>query len=184
MAYSRRRRGMPAVHGNEVNVTPLIDVVMCLIIFFMLVAKIGITTGAKPMDLPYSYLNKKIEDMGNTLTLNVLPVGDLTRVKHPRFGERMELAKDAQVTALVDGVDRDLPIKTDVGGAQRFPLREVLQQMKGRYKDQFKVIVRADADLPFHLVEPVLAECANAGAQSVFFNATGKEAPAEEATPE
>src|SRR5437763_1412713 len=137
MAQSRRRRGMPHVHSNEVNVTPLTDVVMCLIIFFMLVAKIGITTGAKPMDLPYSYLGKKIEDMGNTMTLNVLPVGDLSRVKRPGFGQRPELPKDAQVTALVDGVDRDLPIKVDVGGAVRFPLREALQQGKARFKDQF-----------------------------------------------
>src|ERR1700749_2554224 len=102
MAYSRRLRGMPAVHGNEVNVTPLIDVVMCLIIFFMLVAKIGITTGAKPMDLPYSYLGKKIDDLGNTLTLNLLPMGDLRSVKRPGAGEEPALPTEMQITALVD----------------------------------------------------------------------------------
>src|ERR1700712_4118920 len=113
---AKRRHGMPHARGSEVNVTPLIDVVMCLIIFFMLVARIGITTGAKQMDLPYSYLGKKIEDMGNTLTLNVLPIGDMERVKHPAPGDRPTLPNEAQVTALVDGVDRDLPIKTEAGG--------------------------------------------------------------------
>ena len=36
-----RRYHIPDSHGNHPNVTPLIDIVMCLIIFFMLVAKIG-----------------------------------------------------------------------------------------------------------------------------------------------
>ena len=40
------RRGMPEVKEGNINVTPLIDIVMCLIIFFMLVAKIGVSTGA------------------------------------------------------------------------------------------------------------------------------------------
>jgi biopolymer transport protein ExbD len=33
---------MPAAHATHPNVTPLIDIVMCLIIFYMLVAKIGV----------------------------------------------------------------------------------------------------------------------------------------------
>jgi len=36
---------MPDMKEGGVNVTPLIDIVMCLIIFFMLVAKIGVTRG-------------------------------------------------------------------------------------------------------------------------------------------
>ena len=155
MSAALRRRGMPHAHGNEVNVTPLIDVVMCLIIFFMLVAKIGVAQGIKKMDLPYTYLGKKIEDMGNTLTLNVLQVGSDT--------ER------PMVTALVDTVDRDLPISAEAGGVSTFPLRETLKKFKERYKDQFKVIIRADWEVPFTLVEPVLVECANAGTQNIFF---------------
>ena len=170
---------MPASRGNEVNVTPLIDVVMCLIIFFMLVAKIGITTGAKPMDLPYSYLGQKIPDMGPTMTLNILPLGNLERVKHPAPGERAALPTESQVTALVDGVDTDLPIRTDANGIVRFPLRDALKASQAKYKDQFKVIIRADSDLPFHLVEPVLAECAAAGAQSVNYTTTSSAKAAE-----
>jgi hypothetical protein len=45
---------------------------MCLIIFFMLVAKIGVTSGADPnIKPPSTFLGAKIEDMGNTITLNV-----------------------------------------------------------------------------------------------------------------
>ena len=45
-----RRHPMPAMTEGGVNVTPLIDIVMCMIIFFMLVAKIGVDTGAEPDD--------------------------------------------------------------------------------------------------------------------------------------
>jgi len=48
-----------------VNVTPLIDVVMCLIIFFILVAKIGVSTGIdKKIDAPTTYLGVNITDPG------------------------------------------------------------------------------------------------------------------------
>src|SRR3954468_10900100 len=64
-----RKHGMPESHSAHPNVTPLIDIVMCLIIFFMLVAKIGVTSGADPAIVPPStLLGAKIEDMGNTFT--------------------------------------------------------------------------------------------------------------------
>jgi biopolymer transport protein ExbD len=156
---------MPSAHGNEVNVTPLIDVVMCLIIFFMLVAKIGVAQGIKKMDLPYTYLGKKIEDMGNTLTLNVLQVGSDT--ERPMVSALVPVKVEGTGTERLE--DRELPVDTIIGGATQYPLRETLRQMKGRFKDQFKVIIRADWELPFTLVEPVLIECSNAGAQNIFF---------------
>src|SRR3954469_12531534 len=153
---SSRKKGMPAVHGNEVNVTPLIDVVMCLIIFYMLVAKIGVSQGNEQMDLAKSYLGKQVDDLGNTLTLNLLPVGDMERIKAKNEAERIA-PSEMQVVALVDGERRDLPILKDLGGGTiQHPLREVLVKMKARYKENFKVIIRADADLPFVLVQGAL----------------------------
>ena len=172
---SVKRRGMPAAHGNEVNVTPLIDVIMCLIIFFMLVAKIGVTQGNEKMDLAKTYLGKKVDDLGNTLTLNILPVGDMSRIKAPNEADRIA-PSDMQVVALVDGERKDLPIQKEVGGTIEHPLREVLIKMKGRYKENFKVIIRADADLPFTLIQPVLVTCADASAPSLLFTTeTGEE---------
>src|SRR5436309_14821821 len=85
------RRGMPEIKEGNVNVTPLIDVVMCLIIFFMLVAKIGVDTGAdQRISIPASLQGLEIKDMGNTLTLNVQP-GPLDQ---------------PMVTALIEGVAR------------------------------------------------------------------------------
>ena len=40
-----KKAHMPDSHTAHPNVTPLIDIVMCLIIFYMLVAKIGVNLG-------------------------------------------------------------------------------------------------------------------------------------------
>src|SRR4051795_10471283 len=79
-----KKHRMPDMKEGGVNVTPLIDIVMCLIIFFMLVAKIGVTSGADPhIKPPSTLLGAKIEDMGNTFTLNVR---DWSRVYKERGG--------------------------------------------------------------------------------------------------
>src|SRR3954467_3671906 len=66
-----KKHSMPEMKEGGVNVTPLIDIVMCLIIFFMLVAKIGVSTGSTPMDLPTTIVGKKIEQLGDNVILNV-----------------------------------------------------------------------------------------------------------------
>ena len=67
-----KKHSMPEMKEGGVNVTPLIDIVMCLIIFFMLVAKIGVARGVdKVIKLPDS-MGERIKDMGQTLlTLNI-----------------------------------------------------------------------------------------------------------------
>src|SRR3954447_13925616 len=89
----RSKHLMPEMKEGGVNVTPLIDIVMVLIIFFMLVAKIGVTTGADAkIEPPETILGISLKDLGNTLTLNV------------RGGARLE---EPIVTALVDKGDRE-----------------------------------------------------------------------------
>jgi biopolymer transport protein ExbD len=66
-----KKHSMPEMKEGGVNVTPLIDVVMCLIVFFMLVAKIGVKTGATKLDLPETQIGKKIDELGDNIILNV-----------------------------------------------------------------------------------------------------------------
>src|ERR1700759_5696837 len=74
----RIRRGMPEIKEGNVNVTPLIDVVMCLIIFYMLVAKIGVNTGADPsIQIPVTQMGNELKALGNTLILNVREVDEV-----------------------------------------------------------------------------------------------------------
>ena len=87
-----RRNRMPDMKEGGVNVTPLIDIVMCLIIFFMLVARIGVSTGAdSTIAVPDTIRGSRIDDLGNTLTLNVRTgVGGnplVTVLSHGQFTE-------------------------------------------------------------------------------------------------
>ena len=145
----RRYRPIPRMSEANVNVTPLIDVVMVLIVFFMLVAKIGISTGAEPMELPTTLTGVRIDDLGNTLTLNV----------------HYENLVAPQVMALVGSEMRELPVSDGRGGQ---PLLETLKALRERNRE-FKVILRAPKSMPYRYLEPVLQACAQAAVRSVNF---------------
>jgi biopolymer transport protein ExbD len=156
------KRHIPEVHSSHPNVTPLIDIIMCLIIFFMLVAKIGVTTGAEKIEIPTTVLGSKIEDMSNTLTLNI--PSNLN-------------ADDPQIEALIkpqaggDAVMTALPVRDSTTG------QPVLQNTLAFYKKQnanFKVIIRANKDLDWRYLEPVILNCQAAGVVSINFNTMQK----------
>ena len=145
----RRYRPIPRFSETTVNVTPLIDVVMVLIVFFMLVARIGISTGAEAMVLPSTLTGVKIEDMGNTLTLNV----------------HYENLSQPQVMAMLGGSMHELPVTDPLGG---HPLLDTLKTLRERNRD-FKVILRAPKTMPYRFLEPILQACAQAAVKNVNF---------------
>ncbi len=129
-----KKHSMPEMKEGGVNVTPLIDIVMCLIIFFMLVAKIGVTRGEdKDIRLPEAILGARIEDLGNSLTLNIH--------SSPRPED------DPQVTALINNE------KKDIHGDE---LVRVLKAFKAVHTDKTKVILRGDQELLYMQLEKVL----------------------------
>jgi biopolymer transport protein ExbD len=158
------RRHMPDSHSAHPNVTPLIDIVMCLIIFFMLVAKIGVSTGAdQTIDIPASILGQELKDPGQALTLNVRPgVGD-----------------QPMVTALVEGSSNQAQeIKLIDTATNHRPLLETLQKIKmgadGKANTaddkDLKIIIRGDKDMGYKFLEPVLITCMEAKVKNVNFN--------------
>jgi biopolymer transport protein ExbD len=151
-----KRRHLPESHSAHPNVTPLIDIVMCLIIFFMLVAKIGVSTGAEKMDIPASITGNPITDMDNTLTLNVRPGA----------------VDEPQVTALLKNAkgehrQTELKLRDPVTGQNQL-LNTLMVYRK--QNDQFKVIIRGEADMPYRFLSPVLIACADANVRNVNFN--------------
>jgi biopolymer transport protein ExbD len=152
---------------GSVNVTPMIDIVMCMIVFFMMVAKIGVTGGKdESIEIPATILGKDMESYANTLTLNV-------RAK-PGFDM-------PEVTAVVDGSMREpQPIAVlEPGPNPRKPLTELLKRL--RYgpdgllntaddNTDFKVIIRGERDMEYFYLEPVLIACAEASVKNVNFN--------------
>jgi biopolymer transport protein ExbD len=152
---------MPDVREGGVNVTPLIDVVMCLIIFYMLIAKIGVDTGADVnINIPASLQGVSIKDMGNTLTLNVI-AGPLDQ---------------PMVTALVGNVVAEVKLIDPVSGQK--PLLNTLQKYR-KDNAEFKVIIRGDEDMGYKFLEPVLITCAEARVKNVNFNTRMVTKPAE-----
>jgi biopolymer transport protein ExbD len=142
---------LPDAAHMHPNVTPLIDVVMCLIIFYMLVARIGVDVGDIPMNLPYSQWGSKIEDMGNTVTLNA----DVAQVKvMSRDGKKMN----------------EFPIPEP--GRPRNDASEALKQFLAEWREvnpDVKVIIRADSNLEYRHVEPLLVACALAKMKNFNF---------------
>jgi biopolymer transport protein ExbD len=158
------RRGMPEIKEGNINVTPLIDIVMCLIIFFILVAKIGVDTGAdRRITIPQSLQGLDIADMGNTLTLNVQTGGGTMPI----------------VTCLVGGIVQEVALVDDRGNKPL--LNTLLQWRYGRDlkrggegpnadNPEFKIIIRGDEEMGYQFLEPVLITCAEANVKNVNFN--------------
>jgi len=160
---------MPSMQESLPNVTPLIDIVMCLIIFYMLVAKIGIDTGAdSKIVIPPSILGIEVKDMGNTLTLNV----------EPGIGGDQPL-----VTALLATPDNPTPFKQELKivdqTSGRKPLLDALKYYRfgpsmragGQGENpEFKVIIRGQETMEYRYLEQVLISCAEAQVKNVIFN--------------
>jgi biopolymer transport protein ExbD len=119
---------------GEINVTPLIDVVMCLIIFYLMVGKLA-TDRKTRVNLPDSAIGAEAEPQ--VLVVNVLPGGQAGRV----IVENKPLEDAASLELLV---------------------RDRLDAQPGTI-----VQIRAEQDLPFGIVSPVMLACTKAGAKDV-----------------
>jgi len=165
---------MPTVKEGGVNVTPLIDIVMCLIIFFMLVARIGVDTGGdREIAVPASFLGVDLKDLGNTLTLNVTNGPNVVGAE-----------AEPLITCLLHGQRQELQIRTNAGGRTEYPLYNTLKLFKeGDPKTgvagnaDFKVIIRADENTEYQFLQPVLAECSRAGVSYDFATQRGEAEP-------
>lgn len=129
---------------EAVNVTPLIDVVMCLIIFFLIVGKLAHDTGN--VRLPKSGTGKP-ESTADMVTVSVARPegaggagagGTLPRI----FVDGTLATSETELLALIQ---RRAGIKPTGDGAYTPAL--------------LPVSIRCDRDLPFGAVEPVLAVC-------------------------
>lgn len=139
------------------NITPLCDIMLSLLIFFMLVSRAGIETGAdEELVLPDVLQGVKIEDFGNTVTLNVYDLevngGNLVTTLRPLTSEVVELTAGGPSDELIDFLQL---VSTDANTGQRNP--------------NFKVIIRTDQSLPYRFVEPVLLAASTAQVESVNF---------------
>jgi biopolymer transport protein ExbD len=138
-------RGIKPMEGEHVNVTPLIDVVMCLIIFFLLVGHIAKKMSVKGIKLPSTVTGKSIGNQSDELIINLVP----------RHSE-------------VQGVQRRPRIY--IWG--RYYSYENLASRLREYKSHhpnLKLVIRADMHTQYRYIAPVLIACAKAKIVSVHF---------------
>lgn len=166
------RRHIPEAHHEHPNVVPLIDVMLCIIVFYMLAAKIGVTAGADDaIKLPESLFGKKLE-LTNTIILNVTTIS-------------LDGVDQTRVTALNDS---DEPVPIEVGMPNNGPLAQVLLRARfgndrreggqGANADNPKlaVVVRADAErVKYRNLAPVLQAIAAAKIENINYNTRMKE---------
>ncbi|CAN5561902.1 hypothetical protein BH10PLA1_BH10PLA1_16630 [soil metagenome] len=163
---------IPEAHGGHPNVTPLIDVVMVLIVFFMLVAKIGVSTGAdtRIKDIPTSILGVEIKDMGNVLFLNVVPQSAGSDIPIVTASVRnasgiMELTE----LKLQDATGQNQVVNT----LKFFRFGKDLKRggsNENADNDNFQVVIRGEKTMHYAALEPVLIACAEAAVKTVNFN--------------
>ncbi len=145
----RRVLRQPGHSFEAINVTPLIDVVMCLIVFFLIVGKLAADAGA--LRLPESGVGRN-EAAESSIVISIAP---------PRAGgadgsiawggTRARVFLDGVPMTSAAELDTLLTARAAAGTGGRAPA----------------VQVRADRDLPYAAVEPALAAAGRAGITGV-----------------
>ena len=144
-----RRRGLEPMHDEHVNVTPLIDVMLCLIIFFLLCGQMTKDEFSK-LRVPQADSGQDTEKR-DRLLINLVP-RERTAESAPapvNPNDQPEIWIRGKQVALAD--------------LQAYLKRERLEN------PEVKVILRADAEIAYAWISPVLVSCAQADIQNVDF---------------
>ncbi len=153
----RRVIGQADASFEAVNVTPLIDVVMCLIVFFLIVGKLA--SDASAVRLPETVIGR-LERAGKAVVISIAkgdapgstPASDWGGVKARVFVDGQAVGGENELGALLR--DRAIALLSTVGKTEA-DLASA------------PVHVRADRDLPYGAVEPILRAVAKAGIPGV-----------------
>jgi biopolymer transport protein ExbD len=144
------------------NLAPMVDVMMCLIIFFLLASKI-VTAQHRPLELPYARAAYEIErsDLGPRVVINVMP-DDVDPNRAVYLVQGWDGRHITERSLPPSEVDQYLINASSVQPADQ-PLR---------------CVIRADRDVHYEQVELVLRACGLAKIAHVTFSArTGEEPP-------
>ena len=138
-----RRRTLQQTHPTgRINVTPMIDVVMCLIVFYLIVGKL-VAEQRSDVYLPPSQTGQTAK------TQDLLIINVLSRGRAPDRPAPIEIEGDPVVPSLLADV-----------------IRERLAE-----KPRAVIQIRADRDLPYADVMPVVQACRDAGVRTIRVSA-------------
>ena len=119
------------MHDQHINVTPLIDVVMCLIIFFLICGELVSMDALGQVNIPVAANGQDIPDLRGRVVINVLP------------------SKGAPPSISVMGETIPFPYE-----ALGLGLRKAISENR-----EIKVFVRADKTVPWEFIAPIVRVC-------------------------
>lgn len=143
------------------NLAPMVDVMMCLIVFFLLAARI-VDAELRPIELPWakSAASGVSAEGGSRIVINVQVTGENS------------------VSYLITGWDgrdiTDLSLKAE----ELAPLLTMKARDAAARQDEIRCVIRADREAAFSHVESVLRACGVAHIARVAFAANSGEPPA------
>lgn len=144
--------GASGASSGKINVTPLIDVVMCLIVFYLIVAKLA-SDRQLPLDLPEARQGMAEESQRPIIiSVGPGPTGVLIEVQ----GKEIVGSDDARLAFV----------------------RVAVQSLMAERPDA-PVRLRADRALEYAQVKPVVEACRQAGVKSLLLVASRDEAGRE-----
>jgi biopolymer transport protein ExbD len=144
------------------NLAPMVDVLMCLIIFFLLASKL-VSAEHYPVKLPWAVAAREVEthDLGARVTINV---------------RRAEASDERAEYVVVDWNGRDIAERVLQPGELTALLRSRAARAAAE-NQQLRCVIRADEDVQYQHVETVLRACGLAKVGKIVFSVNKGSAP-------
>jgi biopolymer transport protein ExbD len=145
----------PKPTSMSLNLAPMVDVLMCLIIFFLLASKL-VSAEHFPVKLPWAIAAREVEtqDLGARVTINV---------------RRADGTDERAEYVVVDWDGRQIAERV----LQPGQLLDLLQSRAARAaaeNQQLRCVIRADEDVQYQHVESVLRACGLARIANIVFS--------------
>jgi biopolymer transport protein TolR len=136
---------------SDINVTPLIDVVLVLLVVFMVITPL--LQSGLPVDLPQATQTQTVNDVGQHIVVSLAPTRGL-------FVEQEEIADNLEVTTLTDEA-----VKSSMIAAINLEYRKSAER---------SILIKADRNLEYQQVRAVMDTLAENRLTAVYV-ATAKE---------
>jgi biopolymer transport protein ExbD len=157
----------PRPNSMELNLAPMVDVIMCLIIFFLLASQM-VSAENLPLKLPFAVAAKEVEmaELGARVVINIRKLDEETAEYvvvrlEPKADGGMDLAERVLTAEEIEGFLKGVAARA----AER--------------KEKLTCVIRADQECMYRDIEVVLRGCGLAKIQKITFSAKQGEEPTE-----
>ncbi len=145
-------RGLKPMTEEPVNVTPLIDIVMCLIIFFLVCGRLVKDETGESISVPIARQGQELTDGRGRIVLNLQVPTDYSASTEARVIPQL----------FVKGR------KIEYADLTNFLRSQVAQN------PDVRVILRADKNVLYEFISPILISCSEANIKSEHFSTVNK----------